>query len=748
MQHNDDPNSPPLESGDENDIADDEINLLTLLTDTFGEEDENDTDFIDGSDEVCDADFEVADEEDVMFDVDYDENEVFALRKDIEDFFPNVSGNEVYNKFLGQLNEQDIPTLYDEDSNDDYNAIESAAYNNESPETETSPEKETDNQSRDEGGVDPQPPRRGRKRSLHGQIIKTPYAHIEPRAAFSSKPLFAIPVATDSIGMTVEQASTFTEQLREHYQLLASVLIHARRENFDQETVNVTAQRMIELKQRRNVALAEKKARYHHWYSLQSMNTAGPTTRSQKKPFICPPPPFGMSTVLNIDGIDLSEQFVRKVTLATSSEMARIEFVQENLIKPFGSIFKIQELLPDFTPQSEQNKIKLGRLKFTKAEDKLLALGLAKHGTSNWEVIRQELLPTKSTAQLVNRYKNMSSTRAPDEDNPIKLYKAGKKQPLSTEEMDQLLEAVKAHGQKWEFISKQYMSHRTGTFLKKSFQLHKFGGKKPKKSATTTSTEPKTTTSDKQPPLQHSMVNNQIIDNSKYDVINQQQLVFNQYLNPYSNAFSPINAPPTTLQPLHVLKPQAQSLYPGTDSLHNSHYNNENHNSHYTNDIHHNSHYPNDNHHNNSHFPTDNHHNTHFPNESHNSQIKPLTTIQSEPPLASKDEDNYLNANSQDGGALFESISQPAEEKDASIVFEEEDLDSDVDDEIEEEEMELVWTQEEDREILRASIDMGNLMNHLQIWEHLYNEKIITKDPASIGRRYEQLMRLFVASKR
>jgi hypothetical protein len=101
--------------------------------------------------------------------------------------------------------------------------------------------------------------------------------------------------------------------------------------------------------------------------------------------------------------------------------LSSIENIQANFIQPFRSIFSNPELEPDFTPVSEQNKIKLGRLKFTKAEDTLLAMGLARYGTARWELIRQNLLPTKTTAQLVNRYKNMSSTRAADEDNPIKV---------------------------------------------------------------------------------------------------------------------------------------------------------------------------------------------------------------------------------------------------------------------------------------------------------------------------------------
>jgi hypothetical protein len=132
-----------------------------------------------------------------------------------------------------------------------------------------------------------------------------------------------------------------------------------------------------------------------------------------------------------------------------------MNFIQTNLIRPFQTVFSNPELAPDFTPVSEQNKIKLGRLKFTKAEDKLLAMGLARYGTARWELIRQNLLPTKTTAQLVNRYKNMSSTRAADDDNPIKMYKMSKKLPLSASEVELMLEGVTKHGQKWDLISKK-----------------------------------------------------------------------------------------------------------------------------------------------------------------------------------------------------------------------------------------------------------------------------------------------------
>ncbi len=78
----------------------------------------------------------------------------------------------------------------------------------------------------------------------------------------------------------------------------------------------------------------------------------------------------------------------------------------------------------------------MSRLRFTPAEDKynfnwqnfllsshlvtrLLALGLEKYGMANYDSIQRDLLPTKTTAQLANRVKNMTASRAID--NPIKV---------------------------------------------------------------------------------------------------------------------------------------------------------------------------------------------------------------------------------------------------------------------------------------------------------------------------------------
>jgi hypothetical protein len=60
------------------------------------------------------------------------------------------------------------------------------------------------------------------------------------------------------------------------------------------------------------------------------------------------------------------------------------------------------------------------RVKFTAAEDNLMALGMV-HYDKKWSVIQSKILPSKTLKQLQIRYKNLCSARAPD--NPVKHWK-------------------------------------------------------------------------------------------------------------------------------------------------------------------------------------------------------------------------------------------------------------------------------------------------------------------------------------
>ncbi|XP_048583335.1 GON-4-like protein isoform X3 [Nematostella vectensis] len=82
------------------------------------------------------------------------------------------------------------------------------------------------------------------------------------------------------------------------------------------------------------------------------------------------------------------------------------------------SLFKYKKILPHFTlfpndPTIPSDKNKNLRVKFTEAEDCLLAMGM-KQFNHCWEVIRDNLLPVKDPKQLQIRAKNLSAARAPD----------------------------------------------------------------------------------------------------------------------------------------------------------------------------------------------------------------------------------------------------------------------------------------------------------------------------------------------
>jgi hypothetical protein len=224
-----------------------------------------------------------------------------------------------------------------------------------------------------------------------------------------------------------------------------------------------------------------------------------------------------------------------------------------------------------------------------------------------------------------------------------------KKLPLSTSEIELMLNGVTAHGQKWDLISKRYLPHRTGTFLKKSYQAYR--NKRPS--------------------------------------------------NDTSEGLHVKPRPPQPVSQTHFV--------PVNDTLHQH-----------------------------SHFPVYN-----FSNPYNQPMYNTLQTQYME---NLKDKDDEM-AILQDG-ININTLLGPQEEQKPQIVFEEEDIDSDDEHDIDDvlHNVPIEWSQDEDREILRASIEMGNSMNHLQIWEHLYNTKAINKDPSLIGARYVELVRLWTAT--
>ena len=90
-------------------------------------------------------------------------------------------------------------------------------------------------------------------------------------------------------------------------------------------------------------------------------------------------------------------------------------------------VFRFVELLPHHSllPRTGDTPKQLNglRVKFSDAEDNLLALGMKQLG-KKWDLIQEHLLPVKSPKQLQIRCKNLLSARAPE--NIIKYYRRNK----------------------------------------------------------------------------------------------------------------------------------------------------------------------------------------------------------------------------------------------------------------------------------------------------------------------------------
>lgn len=179
---------------------------------------------------------------------------------------------------------------------------------------------------------------------------------------------------------------------------------------------------------------------------------------------------------------EAAEAFIR--TIQTSE----IENLKQNLgsiYDKFNILWTNADIKPNFSlgfPYKEKSK--LGRSNFTKAEDKLLALGLERCGVGAWKDIRDRLLPNKTIAQLQHRYKNMSAGKAPLEDNPIKEFYLKRKKPLNENEWRKLEAAVQLYGSKlsvWNYIANEYFPcTRDASFLRDQWLL-KYNPEKYKK---------------------------------------------------------------------------------------------------------------------------------------------------------------------------------------------------------------------------------------------------------------------------
>ena len=98
-------------------------------------------------------------------------------------------------------------------------------------------------------------------------------------------------------------------------------------------------------------------------------------------------------------------------------------------------------------------------MKFTPAEDRLLAWGIHKHAYE-WKNIKNEFLPTKSESELKNRKKNKTGA---SKENIIKDVVSAITMPLTPAETHLIDQAIHYYGKqrgKWDDICREHLPYR------------------------------------------------------------------------------------------------------------------------------------------------------------------------------------------------------------------------------------------------------------------------------------------------
>lgn len=114
---------------------------------------------------------------------------------------------------------------------------------------------------------------------------------------------------------------------------------------------------------------------------------------------------------------------------------------------------------PQRQPIQDTSVILTSQMKFTPAEDRLLAWGIHKHAYE-WKNIKNEFLPTKSESELKNRKKNKTGA---SKENIIKDVVSAITMPLTPAETHLIDQAIHYYGKqrgKWEDICREHLPYR------------------------------------------------------------------------------------------------------------------------------------------------------------------------------------------------------------------------------------------------------------------------------------------------
>ncbi|XP_068694172.1 uncharacterized protein [Montipora foliosa] len=229
-----------------------------------------------------------------------------------------------------------------------------------------------------------------------------------------------------------EQLETLNEQLQQHTQLLTQIYLMAREDDSLSKEADLTHRYVIELKGFQERASNAELIRglgdgmvHASAFSFPGLERAVEVVESNFERKRRTPSPRKCTTPKKDPKTPTKNS--RRIRRSDDELLPPLSDTNMQLIATNQNVFRFVELLPHHSllPRTGDTPKRMNglRVKFSEAEDNLLALGMKQLG-KKWQLIQEHLLPVKSPKQLQIRCKNLLSARAPE--NIIKYYRRNK----------------------------------------------------------------------------------------------------------------------------------------------------------------------------------------------------------------------------------------------------------------------------------------------------------------------------------
>lgn len=197
---------------------------------------------------------------------------------------------------------------------------------------------------------------------------------------------------------------------------------------------------------------------------------------------------------------------------------------------------------------------------------RLLYWGTLRFGIGNWHIIQRELLPGKTSLQVKTLYKNLQSSRVPD--NPMKELSRYLRQPLNDREKKILKDVIEHYGPQFDSISMFFLPHRTPSALRRAW--YELSKEETSQTASISSYTMELPTSEN-PELPSTTTTSLSVQEQQHHIIHSELHDSKDSLSP-KFSYTQNSSPQLTRQGTLILSPQSPGLISPTKHPSSSYY--------------------------------------------------------------------------------------------------------------------------------------------------------------------------------